>query len=517
MTSSLNRIAARGILLLFIVSGIVLRFSGLDWGIPRSLPPEATTYRNSYHFDEDNYLWGLTRIDPAHCNFDVQDYHWGTLQFYLIAGGLQAARLSGYLKMPWKQAFLKWDPENFPRVYVAGRTVSAVAGVLSLFMICLVGKRMGTAETGLAAAAFLAVAPLHVVNSHFLTADVTMVLYLLSAFYFFLATLDGGKTGAHLASGLLLGLAVAAKYNAACLLPLWLARDLVQHKSPWKPRLAGYLAMAAGFVAGEPYAIIHPQLFLRTIYQANIVETEAMKLYLPSWPHLLLEQGRALAELGLQWTLAAAAAIGLLLCIARPSRMNAALLGGSLLTAASLISAKWPMIRYTLPLLVLVLVAAALAASDRRVREAWRPWIYCALGCLPLFVSWAQVRVMRSDHPANQAAIWVEANVPAGSGIGQIWPELPPLDARRYDLHVLQGLFPGDRPDTRSWDREYLILDDLPIVPFAAKFQDFLAKHYSLAAEFRSEPKFWHWVIPERTAPQDWKYTHPVMRIYRRK
>ncbi len=517
MTSSLHGIVARGILLLFVVSGIVMRFAGLGWGIPRSLPPEATTYRNSYHFDEDNYLWGLTRIDPAHGNFDVQDYHWGTLQFYLIAGGLQAARWCGYLTVPWKQAFLAWDPENFGRVYIAGRAVSAVAGVLTLLLIYLVGRRLGTVETGLAAAAFLAIAPLHVMNSHFLTADVTMVLLLLSAFYFFLATLEGGKTGAHLASGLMLGFAVATKYNAACLIPLWVARDLVLHKSPLKPKLAGYLAMAAGFAAGEPYAIIHPQAFLKTIFQAHLVENEAVKQYLLPWPRLLLELGRALVNYGLQWPLVAAAAVGLVFCIARVSRKNTALLVGSFLMAASLIAARWPMLRYTLPLLALLLVAAAIAASGPLVRDAWRPWIYCALGFLPLFVSWAQVRVMLRIHPANQAAAWVEARVPAGSTIGQIWPELPVLDSRRYELHVLHGLFPHDRLDPQDWDREYLILDNLPIVPFAAQFEEFLAKRYVCAAEFRSDPKVGDWLVSERLAPSDWKYTHPLIRIYRRK
>ncbi len=517
MTSNLHGIAARGILFLFIASGILMRFTGLGWGIPRSLPPEATTYRNSYHFDEDNYLWGLTRIDPAHFNFDVRDYHWGTLQFYLVAGGLQAARWCGYLTHPWKQAFLSWDPEDFPAVFIAGRAVSAVAGVLTLLVIYLVGRRIGTTETGLAAAAFLAISPLHVMNSHFLTADVTMVLFLLSAFHFFLATLDGGKTGAHLLSGLMLGLAMSTKYNAACLIPLWVARDLAQHESPWGAKLTGYLALAAGFAVGEPYAVIHPHVFLKTIYEAHVVESEAVKLYLLPWPRLLLEQGRALADYGLQWPLAAAAAAGLVFCSARPSRLKAALLGGSLLTAASLIPARWPMIRYTLPLLVLLLVAAAVAASGRLVREAWRPWIYCALGSLPLFVSWAQVRIMLRDHPANMAAAWVEARVPAGSGIGQIWPELPPLDSRRYDLHVLHGLFPRDRPQPQDWDREYLILDNLPIVPFGAEFREFLAKRYHCVAEFRSDPEAGNWVISERSAPQDWKYTHPWIRIYRRK
>src|SRR4029453_4119742 len=85
----LKRASARALLLMVIAAGVVFRLIWLGWGIPLALPPEATPYRNSFHFDEDNYLWGLTRIDSKRWNFDVQDLNWGTLHFYLLARPLR--------------------------------------------------------------------------------------------------------------------------------------------------------------------------------------------------------------------------------------------------------------------------------------------------------------------------------------------------------------------------------------------------------------------------------------------
>ena len=58
-----------------------------------------------------------------------------------------------------------------------------------------------------------------------------------AAFYYFLASMEDDGVGSHLASGLLLGLAIAAKYNAAFLLPLWIGRDLIERRAHWKRKI----------------------------------------------------------------------------------------------------------------------------------------------------------------------------------------------------------------------------------------------------------------------------------------
>ncbi len=241
-----------------IAAGIVFRMMGLGWGIPLAVPPEATNLRSSYQLDEDKYLRGAAKVSFSERNLDVGDYHWGTLQFYLVAVALKAANLSGFLQRPWRESFLNWNPDEFGRVYIVGRIVSAITGILSIFLIYKIGRKLKNSATGLAAAAFLAVAPFHVVHSHFLTADVTMVCLLLACILFLLSSLDEDTLLNRVAGGLFLGLAISAKYSAVCLLPLWAGIDLFRRKSSYKTIVAGYGALLAGFVLGEPYAVLHP-------------------------------------------------------------------------------------------------------------------------------------------------------------------------------------------------------------------------------------------------------------------
>jgi 4-amino-4-deoxy-L-arabinose transferase-like glycosyltransferase len=436
------------------------------------------------------------------------------LQFYLIAGALRLARWSGWLSRPWRGAFLEWDPVDFPRVFMAGRSVSALAGILTLGLVFLLGKRLRDAETGMLAAALVAASPLHVVMSHFLTSDVTMVLVLSAALYWFVISLEEKGVKPVLLGGVFLGLAIAAKYNAAALLPLWPARDLMDRSRSWKQKAAGYAAMVAGFALGEPYGLVHPRELAGAVYKFHLAPNPAAAPYLLGWPELLLAQMKALGYYGFFVAGAALAAAGVVACFLRPNRKRVALAAAALLVAASLVAARWPLVRYTLPLVPIGALAAA-SVIPRGWSARRRLAASVLLVAPPLVFSAAHVAVLCREHPGNLARAWIDAHVPAGSRVGQIWSELPPLDLTRYDVRLLHP-FPHERETVQDPDADYLVLANLPLSPWSDAFAARLQSHYELAAEFRSDPEVGPWTIPEPAAPHDWKYTHPVVRIYRK-
>src|SRR5215212_8526662 len=102
---------------------LALPLFALDWGIPHYDPAVMpnTPYRHSYHIDEDNFLWGLMQMRPAAGNFDVVDYHWGTLQHFLIYGVLLGGSALGIVPAPWEAAFARGDVVALPRLFVLGR------------------------------------------------------------------------------------------------------------------------------------------------------------------------------------------------------------------------------------------------------------------------------------------------------------------------------------------------------------------------------------------------------------
>ncbi len=514
----------RSALLAIVGAGIALRLLGLGWGIPQVPAPDATAYRTSFHFDEHTYIQGVLNINPATWDYDVKDYHWGTLQFYLVAAALKAARICGYLSQSWRESFAKGNEPDFARVYIAGRAVSALTGILTILAAFVLGRRLKNSDAGLIAAAFISVLPLHLVNSHFLTSDVTMVFLSLVSVYCFMVWLERGDLSARLAGAFALGLAVSAKYNALFLVPFWAAADTIllwRQKRSGAPALKGcalgYGVLVAGFAIGEPYAFIHMSSFIETIRRNYFSMSQGVREAMLPWPRLLFEQLQGVLRFGMRWTLALPACGGIVLCFARPTRQRLALAGFILMTWASLVLARWPMIRYTLPMIALASIAAALLLAELPVPRPCRLFAAAILCVLPLMVSWAQVNVMLDKHTANCASDWINEHIPAGSRIGQIWPEMPPLDRRRYHLHQLHGLFGNEPVKAEDLDWDYVILDNLPIQPFDPEFLVRLARNYLRVAEFHREPHIGSWVLNEQNAPHDWKYTHPTLTIYQRR
>ena len=129
-------------LLGLVLISLAFRIFAINWGIPDFDPARIATsnYRNSYHIDEDNFIWGPMQMRPAQGNFDVVDYHWGTLQFFLVDGAFLGRRIERGSSSPWETAFQNGDIATIPKLYVLGRLVSVLAGVIGTLLVAALGS-----------------------------------------------------------------------------------------------------------------------------------------------------------------------------------------------------------------------------------------------------------------------------------------------------------------------------------------------------------------------------------------
>jgi hypothetical protein len=195
-------------------------------------------------------------------------FHWPSLTFYVFAGAL--GTVSAIRSLAGLDHSLPVDV-----ALIAARTAVAVAGTLTVIPLLRLGQRIGGQSVGLFAAGFLAVAPLHVRDSHFAMTDVLMTLLLtasLAALATAYDTARGTVTGEghrqFAIAGLLGGLATSAKYNAAVVVVSMAAAQILLVAAPgpgswasrrWRslaPAAIFAAAFAAGFVAGTPYAVL---------------------------------------------------------------------------------------------------------------------------------------------------------------------------------------------------------------------------------------------------------------------
>ena len=104
-------------------------------------------------------------------DFNPHFFHWPSFTFYVFAVAL--GTVSRFRSLVGIEPALPVDV-----ALIAARTVVALAGALTVIPLFRLARRMAGQTSGLLAAAFLAVAPLHVRDSHFAMTDVLMTLLL---------------------------------------------------------------------------------------------------------------------------------------------------------------------------------------------------------------------------------------------------------------------------------------------------------------------------------------------------
>ncbi len=315
-------------LLGLVLLSLGLRIFAIGWGIPDFDPARIATssYRNSYHIDEDNFIWGPMQMRPAQGNFDVVDYHWGTLQLFLVDGTFLVGESVGIVPTPWETAFRDGDLGTIPKLYILGRLVSVLAGLLGTVLGAALGSLVAGRTGGLAAGAAYTATPLAVAEAHYLTNDVVMSVLVAGSVLCAVMAVQPMRLRWLFLAGLLLGLGVADKYSAIFAAPallvaqfFYLRQDSGATRSTRKQGVFAFVApwcgLVLGFVVGEPYVIFVPGKIvagIQTTVQGNASDlTAGIKQILG----MLLWQAQNVAELALTWPLAllALAGVGVLL------------------------------------------------------------------------------------------------------------------------------------------------------------------------------------------------------------
>ena len=231
-------------LLGLIALGAFVRILGIDFGRPFA-----------YHPDENVIVGAAMRM--------VHDRDWNPHNFLYssLLPDIQAVvtaivRQTGGATLETDQGWLFANealPQQF-RYFLAGRAVVVGMGVLTIPVTFLIAQRWGGWVAGLIAAAIVAVAPLHVTNSRYMTTDVPVALFCALTL---LAVVEAERRGGDrwwVLAGVLAGLAVSTKWNGAIVLVVPAVAYLstaatLREIGPLLRRRTPYLMAAAALIA----------------------------------------------------------------------------------------------------------------------------------------------------------------------------------------------------------------------------------------------------------------------------
>jgi len=245
-------------LLAVLAGGTALRMYGLDWA-PGDSP----------HPDENMVMIAAHRISAP--NFDPDFFAYGSLPLYIYRFTSMLLESSARTHRGWE--FLSVDR------YLVGRFISSLFGCLTLIVTFLLGRRLFGLRAGVLGTAFLAFSVLHIKLSHFLTVDIILTFYMMTALYFAAGVLMRVRLSDYILTGLCFGMAMATKISAfpvaAAIAVAFVLGIIRRRRILTRAWLYGILmpiiAIAAFMVCQPQSAIKFDKFFADVSYQAEMV------------------------------------------------------------------------------------------------------------------------------------------------------------------------------------------------------------------------------------------------------
>lgn len=254
--SSLNK-KKKIFLVLIIIMACLLRLYGIGWGLPNK--------EHFFSFIPDEFTWirWVSNLHPEKLDFDPSA-PMGVFLIYTYAVFLKISSFLKFVTLTADYSFYYRNPHLFTRIYIVGRLLCCLCGILTVYATFLLGKKLYSIQIGLLAAFLLSISTLHVIHSHFLHANIPATFCMTLAIIFALDIFRKGGLSSYILTGIIIGLAISVKQYAVLLIPMIHMADYLRQYNTFhlkriphsifnKQILIAYLSIFAAFLLTNPY------------------------------------------------------------------------------------------------------------------------------------------------------------------------------------------------------------------------------------------------------------------------
>jgi len=381
---------------LFVIA-IGLRLWGINFGLPALYRP-----------DEDVAVGRAMGILQG--GLDPHFADWPHLYFYLAAAWLAPFKLLGLVS-------------NQASAYLGVRILDALLGGLTVLLVFEFGRRAYSWLAGFLGATALAVAFLHVRDSHFGTLDIPLTLACTGTLYVAYRTLSSRGLRPLLANGMSLGIAASLKYNGALVFAGIAAAQWLRGRAEQSPgaRVLGRLALItlvgiATLLLTSPFLLLDPAM---TQHGIGYIFQHLGKATAPAigWVQLSLA-----LWYGIDPALVLLGVIGIAVAFWRRTPADWIVLAFVLVYFLLIGAGRSVFFRYADPLipLLMLLGGRALAAligltMDRRVRAMAISAALILVAIPPLIHDLRYDTLIQQTDTRTLAFEWLAEHVPPGS------------------------------------------------------------------------------------------------------
>ncbi len=407
------------VLLAILGLAFILRFIGVNFGLPYLYhADEPVVVNHALAFGSGDFNPHFFRIPPL-----VSYLLFIVFGMYFLAGKIMGIF---HEVSDFEQLFYS-DPSSF--YFLARIIFGVIAGTATVyFLYRLIAKNFDLGRA-LVSSFLLAICFLHVSDSHYVYADIPLVLILLIGFItIFHLTDNPDKLTQHLWVGFMVGLATATKYNGITLAIPYIYFSLVLSNRR-KILIFWCFAGAASFltyVLLNPFSLMDFEFFLNELKAESYAHQGGT-----DWLHHLKY---SLAN-GLGWPMLLASIAGILIFFLHGARRftqdpKIIKAGAFIIFIASyyliLVFAAQEYARYVLPLVPFIIYFAAdfilwlpsVIKGNHAIIKSALTFCIIAIVTIPTLAhSMAYDKVMTAKDTRTLAKEWIEQNIPSGSRI----------------------------------------------------------------------------------------------------
>jgi Dolichyl-phosphate-mannose-protein mannosyltransferase len=524
---------ARNILLsAAILTASGYRLWGIAWGLQdadvsrRPHPDEWAIYWLWNWFDHYRSLSPCPNAAAKECFFD-----WGTVYIYLSYGW--------HFLLAWPMAHLppiafgeRADPV-FVKVVLAGRLFSALASIVTVLVVYLIGRQAYGSGAGVAAAWAIALSGLPIQLAHFATPDSTALLFLSLSLLGMILVVQHPTMGRYVFVGASIGLAAGAQIQLFLLVgPLFLAWYLDRQRR-LSLLVLGLASAIFAFFLSNPYALLDTPNFLAALHHTLLIRTTLADIeyqgrfaaYGPDWLYVV----RYPFGYGAGFAMTFVFLLGLGGALFRRQREDIVLLGWAVpyFLVISFSSVKF--MRYSAPLFpVFALfagrtVAEILWAGSRALSLVGRAGLVVAVLSSMAYDA-AYVGTFASPDPRWQTTQWLRLHAALGSHVA--FEQLPngllnlpyfisptgfPPCIARFRTGSLAGQATYVMTDGYGKE-EHPRISSLQVKEYQHALQH--DRDYKLVHRVSSVPTFLGLAFPIAGAPHDWRYPDHEIKVY---
>ena len=463
LTSTSSR-RSTAVLLAICLLAAGLRLLALGYGLPATFNPDETPILNR--------ALAFAKGDLNPHNFLYPSLYFYALFAWEVLFFAVGRAVGWFASLDAFQREFFTDPS---RLVLAGRALTALFGIATVPAVYWFGRRLYDETTGLAAAAFLAVAPVAVRDAHYVKLDVPVTLFVVLTHVVLAGIVANPIAAARrrswLLAGLCGGLTVSTHYYAAYIIVPICAAALVHGSRTGDGIRAGRMlalaaaATCAGFVIGTPFFFAEPQTALRDLVAVREIDIDRAVVATGAFTSFA-RYAEILFRDAVGWPVCLLAAVGFVWAMVADWRRGL-LLASFTVAFLVFVSNTVPMSRYLNVVIPLMSLAAAFSVT--RIARAFgrsaplAAVVVTALALVPGFVGSLKTDLFfRQDDTRTLARQFVESHIPDGTSI-LVQPYSAPL--RQSHDALLESLRANLGSEQRASIKFQLMLAAEPRAP----------------------------------------------------